>query len=187
MRVIELLPNTSKVLLSTARTALTNLTSRPPDDTSGIHQYLTLVGVPLEEEDPWKSLEVDGRMLFGRMSSRSVPDTERVGGSKGQRRLEEGDRGGHGPKNKRRVIKDKENLTEITLIFVNISELRPFTSLLATPLDPEGNLNSIQRCSAYFTISTACLTRDFEVLTAELLRFLALLRSEAVSVGDWFH
>jgi len=41
--------------------------------------------------------------------------------------MEEGDRGGHGPKNNRSVIKDKENLTEITLIFLNIFERLPFS------------------------------------------------------------
>jgi hypothetical protein len=113
--------------------------------------------------------------------------------------MEERDRGGHDPKNNRSVIKDKENLTEITLIFfnifvniffnifvnifinifvnifanifVNIFKLLPFPPPLLKPLDPEDNLQSIHRLSPYFT-SPLRLMRDFEVLTAVLLRFL---------------
>jgi len=85
--------------------------------------------------------------------------------------MEEGDRGGHGPKNNQSVIKDKENLTEITL-FVNIFEFRPFPPPLIKPLDPEDNLQTIQRLSPYFTTNSLRLMRKFEILIAVLLRFL---------------
>jgi hypothetical protein len=61
--------------------------------------------------------------------------------------MEEGDRGGHGPKNNRSVTKDKENLTEITLIFDNIyssffPSLPPYSNLWIPKIIYEGVLIS---------------------------------------------
>ena len=51
----------------------------------------------MKEGATWEGLELDGRTL-SEGSRRFVPDTELEGGNKKERSLEEGDRGGHGPK-----------------------------------------------------------------------------------------
>jgi hypothetical protein len=52
------------------------------------------------------SLEINGRILFGGCF-RFAADTEVEGVSKERRRLEEGDRGGHGTKTGRNVVEKR--------------------------------------------------------------------------------
>jgi len=56
-----------------------------------------------EEEGTWERSEIDDRVLFG--SRRFAVDAGMEGGSKRDGRLEEGDRGGHGPKTDRSAIR----------------------------------------------------------------------------------
>jgi hypothetical protein len=82
-------------------------------------------------------------------------------------------------------MKDKENLTEITLIFVNIFDFLPFPSPLLKPLNPEVNLQSIQRQSI-FDKRTAS-REGVRSSDSRVTEVSGLLRSETVMLGEWLH
>lgn len=61
-----------------------------------------------EEEGPWENVQEDGRMRYERCG-KLAPDTELEGGSKEERKFEEGDRGGQGHKTRRSTTEKNES------------------------------------------------------------------------------